>query len=69
MSSPKLNVLISVGGLCLNIVCLMFGMDFFLAERYPEATVTCQVRQLFQPTIELATLIIICWISNMQETS
>ncbi|XP_061188287.1 gamma-aminobutyric acid type B receptor subunit 2-like [Saccostrea echinata] len=44
MSSPRLNVLISVGGLCLNFVCLMFGMDFFLAERYPEATVTCQIR-------------------------
>lgn len=60
MSSPKLNVLISVGGLCLNIVCLMFGMDFFLTERYPEATVTCQVRKLFQQTIKFVTPIIIC---------
>ncbi|KAK3107075.1 hypothetical protein FSP39_006399 [Pinctada imbricata] len=44
MSSPKLNVMISSGGLSLNIACLMYGMDFFLEERYPEATVTCQIR-------------------------
>ena len=43
MSSPKLNILISIGGIILNVVCLMYGMDYFFAERYDEATVTCQV--------------------------
>ncbi|CAG2197866.1 GABBR [Mytilus edulis] len=43
MSSPNLNILISVGGILLNIVCLMYGMDYFFVERYQEATVTCQV--------------------------
>ncbi|XP_076112984.1 putative G-protein coupled receptor 156 isoform X1 [Mytilus galloprovincialis] len=44
MSSPNLNILISAGGILLNIVCLMYGMDYFFVERYQEATVTCQMR-------------------------
>ena len=43
MSSPKLNILISIGGIILNVACLMYGMDYFFAEKYDEATVTCQV--------------------------
>ena len=51
MSSPKLNILISLGGIILNVACLMYGMDYFFAERYDEATVTCQVIVAFKSRI------------------
>lgn len=51
MSSPKLNISISIGGIILNVACLMYGMDYFFAERYDEATVTCQVIVVFKSRI------------------
>ncbi|OWF36093.1 probable G-protein coupled receptor 156 [Mizuhopecten yessoensis] len=44
MSSPKMNVLISSGGLILNCTCLLYGIEYFFRHLYSKTTVICQMR-------------------------
>ncbi|XP_033757798.1 probable G-protein coupled receptor 156 [Pecten maximus] len=44
MSSPKMNVIISAGGLILNCTCLLYGIEYFFHHLYSKTTVICQMR-------------------------
>ncbi|XP_071094942.1 gamma-aminobutyric acid type B receptor subunit 2-like [Haliotis cracherodii] len=44
MSSPNLNVLIALGGIFISITCVLFGLDFFLAENLSAVSRVCQIR-------------------------
>ncbi|XP_046552845.1 gamma-aminobutyric acid type B receptor subunit 2-like [Haliotis rubra] len=44
MSSPNLNVLIALGGIFISITCVLFGLDFFLAENISAVSRVCQIR-------------------------
>ncbi|XP_060073564.1 gamma-aminobutyric acid type B receptor subunit 2-like [Ylistrum balloti] len=44
MSSPKMNVLISAGGLILNCTCMLYGIEYFFHHLYSKTTVICQMR-------------------------
>ncbi|XP_013407592.1 gamma-aminobutyric acid type B receptor subunit 2 [Lingula anatina] len=44
MSSPNINMLITVAGLFLYTCCVLYGLDHFTVDKPGQATVLCQVR-------------------------
>ena len=44
MTSPILNLLISLGAVLLSISCFLFGLDFIIADNLHGLSALCQVR-------------------------
>ena len=44
MTSPVLNLLISLGAVLLSISCFLFGLDFIVAGNLQGLSILCQVR-------------------------
>ncbi|XP_050415629.1 probable G-protein coupled receptor 156 [Patella vulgata] len=47
MSSPNLNILVASGGLLSSITCVLFGIDFFIADDRKQVSNICQLRVAF----------------------